>query len=265
MTTLTGERPAAPAAGRGRWIEDWRPDDEGFWRTTGKRVARRNLAWSILTEHLGFCVWLLWSIAVINLGTVGVALDVGQQLWLTTVPNLVGAFMRIPYTFGPARFGGRNFTIISATLLLIPCALFVYAIENPGIPFWALLLAVALPLSAAQPGAAKGAPLSGCAAKQAAIEAKLETARSFANEGQVAGLEKALSEVKEHCTEAGLLRENKQKVIDSEREVSEREKDLRKAMGKGDPEKIEKRKAKLAEARAELEEAKKGLEQAQAQ
>ncbi|GAA0970087.1 nitrate/nitrite transporter [Actinocorallia libanotica] len=143
MTTLTGERPAAPAAGRGRWIEDWRPDDEGFWRTTGKRVARRNLAWSILTEHLGFCVWLLWSIAVINLGTVGVALDVGQQLWLTTVPNLVGAFMRIPYTFGPARFGGRNFTIISATLLLIPCALFVYAIENPGIPFWALLLIAA--------------------------------------------------------------------------------------------------------------------------
>lgn len=131
---------------------------------------------------------------------------------------------------------------------------------RPSLPLAGLLLAVALPLSAAQPGAAKGAPLSGCAAKQAAIEAKLETARSFANEGQVAGLEKALSEVKEHCTEAGLLRENKQKVIDSERE-----KDLRKAMGKGDPEKIEKRKAKLAEARAELEEAKKGLEQAQAQ
>lgn len=128
---------------------------------------------------------------------------------------------------------------------------------RPSLPLAGLLLAVALPLSAAQPGAAKGAPLSGCAAKQAAIEAKLETARSFANEGQVAGLEKALSEVREHCTEAGLLRENKQKVIDSEREVSEREKDLRKAMGKGDPEKIEKRKAKLAEARAELEEAKK--------
>ena len=135
---------------------------------------------------------------------------------------------------------------------------------RPSLPLAGLLLAVSLPLSAAQPGI-KGAPLSGCAAKQAAIEAKLETARSFANEGQVAGLEKALSEVKEHCTEAGLLRENKQKVIDSEREVSEREKDLRKAMGKGDPEKIEKRKAKLAEARAELEEAKKGLEQAQAQ
>ncbi len=143
MTTLTDERRIEPDGGRGRWIEDWRPDDERFWNRTGRRVALRNLVWSILTEHLGFCVWLLWSIAVINLGTVGVTLDVGQQLWLTTIPNLVGAFMRIPYTFGPARFGGRNFTIISALLLLIPCALFVYAIENPGIPFWALLLIAA--------------------------------------------------------------------------------------------------------------------------
>ncbi|MFN2964350.1 DUF1090 family protein [Escherichia coli] len=51
----------------------------------------------------------------------------------------------------------------------------------------------------------------------------METARSFANEDQVAGLEKALSEVKEHCTEAGLLRENKQKVIDSVCEFFARE------------------------------------------
>jgi len=143
MTTLTEERREAPETGRGRWIEDWRPDDERFWNETGKRVARRNLVWSIFTEHLGFCVWLLWSIAVINLGTVGVTLDVGQQLWLTTVPNLVGAFLRIPYTFGPAQYGGRNFTIISALLLLIPCGLFVYAIENPDIPFWVLLLIAA--------------------------------------------------------------------------------------------------------------------------
>ncbi|MDX6742939.1 MFS transporter [Actinocorallia sp. A-T 12471] len=143
MSALTVQRPEAEATAGGRWIEHWAPDDEVFWNTTGRRVARRNLAWSIVTEHLGFCVWLLWSIAVINLGQVGVTLDVGQQLWLTTVPNLVGAFMRVPYTFGPARFGGRNFTIISALLLLIPCALFVYAISNPDIPFWALLLIAA--------------------------------------------------------------------------------------------------------------------------
>ena len=76
---------------------------------------------------------------------------------------------------------------------------------RPSLPLAGLLLAVSLPLCRPA-GRTKSAPLSGCAAKQAAIEAKLETARSFANEGQVAGLEKALSEVKEHCTEAGLLR-----------------------------------------------------------
>ncbi|MCD0452848.1 MFS transporter [Actinocorallia sp. API 0066] len=141
MSALTAPKPEATA--RGRWIDHWAPDDEDFWNATGRRVARRNLAWSIVAEHLGFCVWLLWSIAVINLDKVGIVLDVGQKLWLTTLPNLVGAALRIPYTFGPARFGGRNFTIISALLLLIPCALFVYAINNPDIPFWFLLLIAA--------------------------------------------------------------------------------------------------------------------------
>ncbi|HEX2317229.1 MAG TPA: nitrate/nitrite transporter [Thermomonospora sp.] len=132
-----------PAAKGGRWIDDWEPDDEAFWARTGRRVAARNLVFSILTEHLGFCVWLLWSIAVLNLNTVGMQLSVGQVLWLTTLPNLVGAAMRIPYTFAPARFGGRNWTIVSALLLFIPCGLFVYAIENPDIPYWALLLIAA--------------------------------------------------------------------------------------------------------------------------
>ena len=127
----------------GRWIDHWEPDDERFWARTGRRVAARNLVWSILTEHLGFCVWLLWSIAVLHLESVGMRLSVGQVLWLTTLPNLVGAAMRIPYTFAPARFGGRNWTIVSALLLLIPCGLFVYAVENPDIPYWALLLIAA--------------------------------------------------------------------------------------------------------------------------
>ncbi|OLT24890.1 nitrate transporter, partial [Actinomadura sp. CNU-125] len=102
-----------------------------------------NLVFSIVTEHLGFCVWLLWSIAVLHMAGNGVSLSVGQVLWLTTLPNLVGAALRIPYTFAPARFGGRNWTVVSALLLLIPCGLFVFAVANPGLPFWALLLIAA--------------------------------------------------------------------------------------------------------------------------
>ncbi|MCP2343584.1 MFS transporter [Actinomadura rupiterrae] len=138
MTALIDQ--ARDVRRRGRWIEDWNPDDPGFWASTGRRVATRNLVVSIVTEHLGFCVWLLWSIAVLNLKSAGFALSVGQTLWLTTLPNLVGAAMRVPYTFAPARFGGRNWTVVSALLLLVPCGLFVYAVHHPELPFWALLL-----------------------------------------------------------------------------------------------------------------------------
>ena len=41
------------------WISDWNPEDEAFWKSTGKAIARRNLIWSIFAEHLGFSIWLV--------------------------------------------------------------------------------------------------------------------------------------------------------------------------------------------------------------
>ena len=104
-------------------------------------------------------------------------------------------------------------------------------------------------------------PLTGCAAKRAAIETQLEQAKAQGNGNRVAGLQTALEKVKTYCTDASLTQERKQNVLDAEKEVAQREKDLRKAMNKGDAEKIEKRKDKLAEARAELEQAKRELEE----
>ena len=49
------------------WISDWRPEDETFWNSTGKVVAKRNLIWSIVAEHIGFSVWLIWSIVATKL------------------------------------------------------------------------------------------------------------------------------------------------------------------------------------------------------
>ena len=71
----------------------------------------------------------------------------------------------------------------------------------------------------------------------------------------MAGLEKALSEVTAHCTDSGLKKERENKVLEAKHEVSQRQADLDKAMKKGDPEKIDKRKNKLAESRKELQEA----------
>ncbi len=132
---------------RGGWIDDWRPEDEEFWETTGRRIARKNLALSIFAEHLGFSVWVLWTVVVINLGNIGIDLSVSEQLLLTAVPNLVGSFLRIPYTFAVPRFGGRAWTAISAALLFVPTLLLAVVVpsgwlagQGHGTQLWVLLL-----------------------------------------------------------------------------------------------------------------------------
>ncbi|MGH8387546.1 MAG: DUF1090 domain-containing protein [Pseudomonas sp.] len=97
--------------------------------------------------------------------------------------------------------------------------------------------------------------LTGCAAKKQGIINQIELAKSRGNADQQAGLEKALSEVTANCTDASLKKERENKVLEAKHEVSKRQSDLEKAMKKGDPEKIDKRKDKLAQSRKELQEA----------
>ena len=67
-----------------------------------------------------------------------------QQLFLlVALPNLVGSLLRVPYTFAVPRFGGRNWTMASAALLLIPTLGFAYAVQNPSTPFWVFCLIAA--------------------------------------------------------------------------------------------------------------------------
>jgi MFS transporter, NNP family, nitrate/nitrite transporter len=125
-----------------RWIADWRPDDNAFWENKGKVVARRNLIWSILAEHIGFSVWLIWSIVATKLPQVGFHYTTGQLFQLVALPGLIGSLMRFPYTFAVPRFGGRNWTIVSASLLLIPTILLAFFVTRPETPY-GLMLAVA--------------------------------------------------------------------------------------------------------------------------
>ncbi|TSD80302.1 DUF1090 family protein [Pseudomonas sp. KBS0710] len=97
--------------------------------------------------------------------------------------------------------------------------------------------------------------LTGCAAKRQAISAQIEQAKAHGNSAQQAGLEKALSEVTANCTDASLRKERENKVLDAKHEVSRRQADLDKAMKKGDADKINKRKDKLAQSRKELQDA----------
>ncbi|GAA3167348.1 MFS transporter [Nonomuraea roseoviolacea] len=127
----------------GRWIHRWDPEDPGFWAATGRRVATRNLVFSIFVEHLGFAVWLLWSAVVVLLPKAGFPFTVDQLFWLVAVPNLVGATLRLPYTFAVSAFGGRNWTVVSALLLLLPVGLLAVLAADPATPYGLFLLAAA--------------------------------------------------------------------------------------------------------------------------
>lgn len=127
----------------GRWVEGWDPEDAVAWEHGGRRLALRNLAFSVFAEHIGFSVWLVWSALVVFLPKAGYAFTIDQLFWLVSVPALAGAAVRLPYTFAVGRFGGRNWTVISAMLLLIPCLGLIVCVSNPTTPYWMFLLIAA--------------------------------------------------------------------------------------------------------------------------
>lgn len=128
---------------RKSWIEQWDPEDEEFWEQRGGAIARRNLIFSIFAEFLGFAVWVLWSVTAAKLNDAGFSFSTSQLFTLVAIPPLVGATVRFPYTLAVPRFGGRNWTVVSALLLLVPVAFLVLTVSNPDTPYWVLLVAAA--------------------------------------------------------------------------------------------------------------------------
>jgi nitrate/nitrite transporter NarK len=133
---------SAPVRRRGRWIDDWQPEDPAFWAANGAAIARRNLIFSVFAEHVGFSVWSLWSVLVLFLGP-AYHIDPAGKFVLTAVPTAVGSVLRLPYTLAVAKLGGRNWTVISALLLLIPAVAAALVIK-PGVSYSTLLLLAAV-------------------------------------------------------------------------------------------------------------------------
>src|SRR5436853_3187549 len=125
------------------WVSEWNPEDERFWESKGKFIARRNLIWSIFAEHLGFSIWLVWSIVATKLPQAGFHYTTDQLFQLVAVPGLLGSLIRFPYTFAVTTFGGRNWTIFSAAVLFIPTLALAYFVTQPDTPFWLMLLVAA--------------------------------------------------------------------------------------------------------------------------
>ena len=87
-TTAPAKPIAPPSAVRGRWIDDWRPEDPHFWESTGGEGRPAQPVFSIFSEHIGFSVWSLWSVLVLFLGpSYGFSVDPAGKFLLTTVPT----------------------------------------------------------------------------------------------------------------------------------------------------------------------------------
>ena len=120
------------AAGRRRWLRDWRPDDEAFWQETGRAIALRNLFFSMPPLLLSFAVWMMWSVVVLELPRIGFQFTTGELFWLAGAPGISGAALRLLYSFVVPVFGGRNWTVFSTASLLIPTLWMALAVQDPG-------------------------------------------------------------------------------------------------------------------------------------
>jgi len=124
-------------------IQDWRPEDRSFWDASGRAIARRNLWISVPCLLLSFAVWMVWSVVVAKLPSVGFAFSNEQLFWLAALPGLSGATLRIFYSFMPAIFGGRFWTTLTTWSLLIPALGIGFAVQSGDTPYW-IFLALAL-------------------------------------------------------------------------------------------------------------------------
>lgn len=121
-------------------ISDWRPEDEAFWESTGKRVAYRNLWISIPALLCGFAVWGMWGIITVQMLNLGFPFTQPELFTLTAIAGIAGATMRIPASFLIRLAGGRNTIFLTTAMLLAPAIGTGIVLQHKDWPLWAFQL-----------------------------------------------------------------------------------------------------------------------------
>ena len=116
----TATHAVTPARSSGADIVDWRPEDNEFWESTGKRIAYRNLAISVPALLCGFAVWGMWGIITVQMLNLGFPFTQAELFTLTAIAGISGATMRIPASFLIRLAGGRNTIFLTTAMLLAP-------------------------------------------------------------------------------------------------------------------------------------------------
>ncbi len=125
-------------------ISHWDPEDTVAWEAGNNAIARRNLICTVAADHVAFSIWSLWSVMALFMPEPIYHFTPGDKLLLGATATLVGGCVRIPYTLGIAKFGGRTWTVFSAVVLLIPAVGTIALLANPGLPLWPYVVCAAL-------------------------------------------------------------------------------------------------------------------------
>jgi NNP family nitrate/nitrite transporter-like MFS transporter len=140
MTTSTTATRAPVGATSGADIVDWRPEDETFWESTGKKIAYRNLWLSVPALLCGFAVWGMWGIITVQMLNLGFPFTQAELFTLTAIAGISGATMRIPASFLIRLAGGRNTIFLTTAMLLAPAIGTGMALQHKDWPLWAFQL-----------------------------------------------------------------------------------------------------------------------------
>jgi NNP family nitrate/nitrite transporter-like MFS transporter len=139
MNTTTTLRTSSSASG-GSDIADWRPEDDAFWESVGKKVAYRNLWLSIPALLCGFAVWGMWGIITVQMLNLGFPFTQAELFTLTAIAGIAGATMRIPASFLIRLAGGRNTIFLTTAMLLAPALGTGIVLQHKDWPLWAFQL-----------------------------------------------------------------------------------------------------------------------------
>jgi len=120
----------------GQDLRNWNIEDEGYWASTGKAIATRNLWISIPSLLCGFAVWLYWGIITVQMVNLDFGFAKSDLFTLGAIAGLTGATLRIPSTFFIRIAGGRNTIVFTTALLMIPAIGAGMALQDPDTPLW---------------------------------------------------------------------------------------------------------------------------------
>jgi MFS transporter, NNP family, nitrate/nitrite transporter len=117
-----------------RVLEDWRPEDAGFWQEKGRR--RRHAQPLDLDPQPAARLRHLDGLVDgggASCRSMGFDYTPNQLFWLAALPGAVRARrLRIFYSFMVPIFGGRRWTALSTASLLLPAMWIGFAVQDPA-------------------------------------------------------------------------------------------------------------------------------------